>query len=394
MKAYQKIALITGLLTAPLCADTIVLKTGTKYQGKVISEDATNYLVEIQVTKSIKDERKIPKADVAEIIKESTEDIDFKKLGALVPTPDQLNEEDYQERIKKAKSFLQAHPNSTKAESVKSALTVLENEYPVIAEGGIKLNGKLIKADELKANAYDIHAQLLFKDFQKLSSQGLYQPALRKWERLSEDYQYSSAYVESIPQVKIVLQKYQSYLDEKIATLEPRMMKRKSVFNNLSANERQRIAQSVREQEERQKVRMEKEKDELKTLWLTVDPFDGASLKFNQRSARSELRRVTRLKPSTIKLVGPKIRSAWEALDNGDISSANKIATELKRLKVNEEYTGSLFSQLEEKKAMEKKAAMEQKEQEQKAALEKKERDRLAREAARAKKNSKNKEQN
>ena len=113
MKAYQKFALITGLLSAPLCADTIVLKSGIEYQGKVISEDATNYLVEINVTKSIKDEKSIPKADVKEIRKESAESAekaDFEKVGILVPTPDQLSAQDYQERIQKAESFIATYP--------------------------------------------------------------------------------------------------------------------------------------------------------------------------------------------------------------------------------------------------------------------------------------------
>ena len=46
-------------------ADTFVLKDGTTIEGTVIrQDDDANYVIEVQVTSTIKDERVIPKADV------------------------------------------------------------------------------------------------------------------------------------------------------------------------------------------------------------------------------------------------------------------------------------------------------------------------------------------
>ena len=39
MNTYHKFLFLAGILISPVCADTIVLKTGKKYEGKIISEN-------------------------------------------------------------------------------------------------------------------------------------------------------------------------------------------------------------------------------------------------------------------------------------------------------------------------------------------------------------------
>jgi len=352
MKAYQKFALITGLLSVPLCADTIVLKSGVEYQGKVISEDATTYLVEINVTKSIKDERSIPKADVKSIVKESSEKVDFEKVGTLVPTPDQLSTEDYQERIQKAESFIKAYPASTHTKKLKEALTTLKEEQTVIAAGGTKLGGKLVTAESLKIDSYDIHAQLIYHDFKKLSSQKRYLPALKKWESLKNGYPYSSAYVSSLPQAKRVLKSYQNQLNKDLESLEARSMKRKTALSRLDANERKRVENSLAQKEERLNTIMEKEKADRNTVWLTIGNFDAAAMRKNLNSSKKELLRLERLDASKIQLAGPVLRSTWEALESGDLAQVTKNLTSLKKFKLDEQYTAPLHTMLKGKKTM------------------------------------------
>ena len=58
------------MVTAGAGADTIILKNGTRYQGRVLKDEGESYLLEIQVTRSIKDERRVAKADIEKIEKE------------------------------------------------------------------------------------------------------------------------------------------------------------------------------------------------------------------------------------------------------------------------------------------------------------------------------------
>lgn len=373
MKAHHLALLLTGLLAAPLAADTIVLKSGVKYEGKVISEDAESYTVRINVTASIKDERRIAKSDVKEIIKETGAEKDFKALGPLAPAPDHLPAEDYEQRIKSAKAFLAKHPKSSHSKEVAAALATLESEYAVIAKGGVKLDGQLITAADLKANAYDVDARVIAAEFKQLASKGLHQPALRQWETLKNNYPHSAAFVASLPLATRVMQTYLKELGRNLETLDARLKKRDQVIASLDDNDQSRAKQTLANKKARYEALIQKEEKELKTRWLTIDPFHKRALEFNQRSTKSELQTLSRLDTSKIKLAGPAYRGAWIALAHGEPGKADKLLTQLKSFKLPEKYLAPLTKELEQKQAAraaaEKKAAEEKAEQERQAKI-------------------------
>ena len=117
MHNYWKTLCLSTLLCTALHADTIVLKSGEKHTGRVISENSTSYLFEIDVTNSIKDELRIPKDDVKQIIKESIESKDFKLVASMVPVRDLQPATAYPERIKITKTFIRKFPKSEYNES-------------------------------------------------------------------------------------------------------------------------------------------------------------------------------------------------------------------------------------------------------------------------------------
>ncbi|BDS06667.1 hypothetical protein NT6N_17070 [Oceaniferula spumae] len=376
MKSVYKLLLLAGALTGQLSADTIVLKTGVKYEGKVLSEDATSYLVQIFVTKSIKDERRIPKDQVQEIIQETDAAKDFKNLGPLTPTPNRMASDIYQGRITAAKSFLKKHPKSDEAKEVQEALDILEKEYAVISKGGVKLNGQLITASDIEANAYDVHARMIAEEFSELAAQGQHQPALRKWEVLKNEYPYSTSFIDSLPLAARVMQGYQKILQQELDTLDARLKQRQTVLSSLSENDRRRAEQTISQKQAKYATLIDQEEKELKTRWLTIDPFNEDALEYNRRSAESEHQSITKLDTSRIKMAGPTYRGAWTALANGQLEEASKLIRELKSsFRMSDKYVTPLADQLEEKENK-KKAA------EEKAAAEKAEQERLAKEAA------------
>ena len=52
------------LFLQPAAADIIALKDGKKIKGTVIRKDGDDYIVEVVISGTIKDERRIPRADV------------------------------------------------------------------------------------------------------------------------------------------------------------------------------------------------------------------------------------------------------------------------------------------------------------------------------------------
>ncbi len=334
-------------------ADTIVLKTGKTHEGRVISEDATSYLFEINVTSSIKDERRIPKDHVKEIIKESIESKDFKRISALVPMRDLQPAAAYTKRIEIAKSFITKFPKSKHGAAAKKILSTLEKEHQTISDGGIKLDGQLISHSDIEANAYDIHASLLLRDMERLSAARRYHEALRKWETLDSDYRNSTSFRNGIPTAKRIIQTYQISLKLLLDTLDTRIAARKSAIDSMNANDRERTEIVLAEQQKRHAILVEKEKTNLRLKWLTVDPYDKASIDHNYRQTATTLKSITSLSNTNakeLKLAGPTYRDAWAALAKGDLDGAELHLKNLRSLRLPERYITTLQTKLQEKR--------------------------------------------
>lgn len=357
MKIHHSLLCITAILTGNLIADTIVLKTGVKYDGKVIATDKDTYLVEIHHSKSIKDERRIPKDQVREIIKTAKDTEEFAKLEELVPTPDQLTSAAYERRIKTAKDFLTKYPKSVHAKKVKTILDLLENEHQVISKGGIKLGGQLISPSDLEANAYDIDARILFNKIKNAAANGRYQLALRRWDNLQNNYSHSASYKDSMALASRILHAHNSELKNYLDTLESRLAKRKSALESLNEGDRARTITVLSENETHYNALIEREQQELRTKWLTIDPYSKKALEYNLRNTESALKSLSSYDPSKFKSAGPIYRDAWAALAKGNLTEAGNLIKDLKSLRLPDRYTGPLAQLLKEKQTAEKIAA-------------------------------------
>lgn len=363
----------------PLHADTIVLKSGKKYEGRVISEDEKSYLLEIQVTKTIKDERRVPKNQIDEIIKETKEDKSFKDISKLVPTPDLLPASTYKKRVELAQEFVSKFPKSANIKEAKKILAQLEKEHRTIAAGGLKLDGQLISHSDMEANAYEIHARMLLQDIKKLAAAEKHHEALRKWQALKKDYKNSTSFQKGVPVAQRVLRSYQSKLKQLMDTLDTRTEKRKSALLSMNENDRRRTEAVLAEKQKNYAALVEREKTELQFKWLTVDPFEKESIDHNHRQTISELSTLSNIRLSEIKQAGPSYRSAWTALAEGNLEVANQQLQKLQTLQIPARYMEPLQKQLKDKQLAHQQA-LEKARQE--AAAEKARQEKLAKEAA------------
>ena len=374
MKIHHYLLITTALFTHSLSADTFILKSGIKYDGKILSENATSYLIEIRVTPTIKDERRIPKDQIKKIIKAAPDAEAFSKVKSLVPTPDRLPLSAYASRINTAKKFLSDYPTSSHRKEVKTIIETLEKEQQTITQGGIKLSGQLISPTDMEANAYDIHARILLLDIKKLSAKGLYQQALRKWEYLKKNYPHAAAYKTSIPIAKRILRAHHSQLKQLIKSLDARLTKRESAIKSLKPDDRTRTINLLAERKKTYDALIEKEEKELRTRWLTIDPFSKKAMEYNLRNAESELNALSSSNTSQFTPAGPTFRGAWAALAKNNLEEAAKLIQQLEQLQLPKKYTDPLAKKLKEKQAIQ---ATEKKQAEERA-----EQERIAKEAA------------
>ena len=345
---HLTLSLIAALSSQAL-ADTIVLKSGQKYRGRIISQDAKSYLLEINITKTIKDERRISKDLIDKIIREEPDTKAFNKVAKLVPTPDLLPQAEYQQRIGSTKAFITEFPQSKYIKEANKILATLETENHTITSGGIKFDGQLISQPDKEANAYEINANILLREIEQLSKAKKYRDALRKWEKLRKDYKSSTSFQAGIPIIQRTLQNYQHDLKQLENTLEKRIKKQKTALLSMKEHDRERTVKVLEENQRKYKSLIDKEQNQLKIKWLTVNPYDKSSLTKNQQLASSELNHLKNADLKQIKLAGQDYRDAWANLAGGNLELAATHIAKLKSLKIPKQYLAPLQEKLAEK---------------------------------------------
>lgn len=336
--------LLAAGLVVPVVADTIRLKDGTTYEGKVLSEDGDQYVVEVQVTRSIKDEKRIPKADVDKILREEPDLKAFTDLPKFVPTPDLLEVAEYDTRIAKVQSFLKTYPTSKKATEAKAILATLQEEQKAVAAGGVKINGALIPAAERSADLYDIDSRVLASAVRNLIASGNFIGAYGKYAELEKEYPGSAALRATIPAVVASMKSYNAQVTESLAGYDKRMKERTDGINQMSGNDRATTARAIAEQDAEFQRLYEAEK-KAGNKWPPLSPDHKASLDETKRHLDQDIRRLEALKIPENQDGGKAWREAWTAILGGDEQAVRTALSAARSARLPQRY----LSQLEDK---------------------------------------------
>lgn len=329
------------LLVSPAAsADTIILKNGTRYQGRIVKEEGDRYLLQIQVTPSIKDERWVAKADVEKFEKENVAAAEFAELKKLTDTPDLLDVDDYEVRIRKLRAFIDQHRTAKESTEAEKLIKTLEAERDTIAGGAIKLNGRIIPPGEMKSDAIGIDAAIMGKQFERAAAGNNLLEAVRLYEKLETNFMGTTAQAAALPVCAQLLGTYQAQINRSVATLDARLKERDIGLERMPAADRERAKRIFAQQADAfaQQTALEKEQG---TKWLSVDPFDKTSLDSAQRRIDTELKRLERPVVSRTGTKAPDeaYRDAWAALEGARKDEVRKIMSDLARLRLPEKYT-------------------------------------------------------
>lgn len=321
MKKKLSLATICCLsLSLPCFAETFTLKDGSTFEGKIISEEGDTYVVDAQITKSIRDEKRVLKSDVVKISRELPDIKAFEALGKLLPTPDFMTTEEYQVKINALQKFLKTYPVGTKTKEVETALETLKTELAVVGAGGIKMEGRLISAENYKPNAYDIDSRVQEAKLRRLVEAGLYIPALRQFTEFDKDFRTSLAYADLLPLITKVIQNQQTAAKQALSTLPARLKQREAGLQQMAGEARTATAAAIREEDAAVEANYKAEK-EAKEKWVTPSPNHKASLDDIDKLCTAELTRMAAVKPAAAKDGGEAYRDVYSAV-NSDAKAA------------------------------------------------------------------------
>ncbi len=337
------IPLVFLSLALPVMADTFILKDGTKLDARILREDSTNYVLEVQVTKSIKDERTIAKADVAKVERVKPDQVAFDALAKLKDVPDLANQAEYEQRINAIEKFMKEYRDSSKYEEAHVLAENLKKEANEILAGGIKLNGEIVSPQQYQANIYELDAIAAAARIQRMVNAKQFMPALRAFGDFGKDYKNTSAYNDLLPLMIQVMKSYLAEIGQLSTTLDARTKEREVGLQRMDQSDRNVAESAIREENAAFEEQFKREKD-AHIGWVTVHPYLKASIDETLTFGKQEISRLSAPPSGTPVDAGKLYRDTLSLIQNkgGDGTAVNNAINNAKNAQIPARYISRL----------------------------------------------------
>jgi len=342
------VALLIPSLVALCTADTIRLRNGTELEGVIVSEETDHYVALIQVTKSIRDQRKIQKADVLEIVGVKKDEVAFEPIQKLTPTPDLLGEEEYERRIEDTEEFISTHSKSTLTRDAVKILAELEEEAEIVKAGGVKFKGKMIPAEERAKKAFTLDSQIAASTVTTAGDAGNRTAALRAWSEFEKDFPTSRAFIDTKPYAIKIMKGQLALVDEQLASFDKRVKERADGIERIPAKDRARTEKMIQEQADDYLRLIESEK-KAQIKWLSLDPYQKAPMSQVKSLLEREIKRLEGLSTSQLPDGDHAWEEAWTTLHGSpEPAEAREVFTKARSARLPDEYLDRLEAMLPE----------------------------------------------
>lgn len=323
-------------------ADTFTLKDGSTLDGRILREENGTYVLEVQVTRSIKDERIVPKEDVVKIQRAKPDLVAFESIATLAEIPDMLTEDQYAERIRTVEKFLKDHRGSDKSKEARAIIAKHKAEANEISAGGIKVDGKIIPPGEYRANALEIDAGVAEKRIRALLADGLYLQALRAFSSFDADFRNTRQHSELLPLILQAMKQHIAQVEQTLAGYDKRMTDRQTGLDRMQMEVRRSTEAALKEESAAFEARFKSEKD-AKLGWVSTDPHFKPSLDETLTFGRQEISRLTNLTATPQNDAGKAYREALQKIQNAENTTAISAAiSEARTAMVPQKYLATL----------------------------------------------------
>ena len=337
-------AITAGLtaITLPAHADVFTLKDGTKLDGSILRQDATSYVLEVHITKSIKDERIVAKSDVVKIDKDQPDLTAFVEIAKLVPVPDMLTADEYAVRIRKVEKFLADNKKSSKSKDAGEILTSLKEEANQVHAGAIKMGGKFISPEEYRSNVYEIDSRVQeakvrahLRDPQRIK-------ALRAYMEFNKDYPNTNANAALLPLIIQAINAYLVEVEQLESTFDARTNKRMQGLEQMSAADHNASETAIRE-EGTEQARIFKQEKDGGVGWVTLQPYCKLTLDETLSFGKQELARLVTQRSAPAVDAGKIYRETLALIQGkGNTAAVTAALTNVKNAKIAPRYIAIL----------------------------------------------------
>ncbi len=281
------LALLASLSLATLApADILVLKDGKRLEGNVLNESPDVIRMRYRLTEKIWDEKDFPRADIAELIRQTPSEVDFKegKYNELLPTKDMMTADEYERLIQdKLRPFVNKHPGTPQASEVEKIVSELQAEKEKVVSGQLKVEGKWLSPDEVKRDDYNIRAYKLRNEIKSIAASNKWEDwvlSLRTYDRFIDPgtgFFASTHYPLLIGEIQEVLAKYENELLRMIREQPILLKNQEEGTKKLLEPDKSRTEAKIKSDLDEWKIKYDAEK-RARIRWLIPYKLDASSL--------------------------------------------------------------------------------------------------------------------
>ena len=330
-------------LGAGLRADTVILKSGEKVEGKVLSETETELTVSVQITPTIKDDRVIKKSDVDKIEKVMPDEQAWAPLEAVAPGRDSLEIADYDRVISMLGYFLGSYPKSAHAKVAQERLELFQIEQKRVERGDVKMDGEWLNKDKVQEERIQIAGHILLNRMKAHAYAGRSIETLLVFDQLEKNFGGSASYPDAVLLARKILAALKPVVEQQQARLKRKAEDDKVRLKTAQGAEKIQLEALLKaEQAKNEAAVTAVEKSGAK--WLPLQPATERSMASLLSRTTSETTRLNGLpvekmaqsikfaETAAADLSGGKFAEAEKDLsDAGSAWSANELIGRLKK---------------------------------------------------------------
>lgn len=274
-----------------LHADILILKNGEKKEGNILEERPDAVRMKYHITPKIMDEKDFPRADIAQIIKQKPEEIEILELRKVLPTPDLLPADAYEQIIQdKLRPFVNKYPGTEQAKEVEGMVAELQKEKDKVVSGQGKVEGVWLTAEMMRRDDYNVRAYKLRRSMLAKAAAQDYTGAMKEFDRLQDaenGFPASLQYLKAIPEVIDIMTKYEAQITRMISEQPILQKQRDDSLKKLVDPDLTRTKMAVDKEKNAWMAQFEAEK-KAKIKWQTLYKYDLKSLQEALRLVVSE----------------------------------------------------------------------------------------------------------
>jgi hypothetical protein len=272
--------------------------------------------------------------------------VEVVELRKVLPTADLMKADEYEQLIQdRLRPFVNKYPGTPEAKEVEDIIAKLQEEKTMVSNGQIKLEGKWLSVKESKAESFNIEAYRIIQSMRAKAAKQDYAAALRDFDRLISPppaYRGSSYYVQTIPEVMTILDKWTSVLD-KMSSEQPQLdQARKDGLKKLQEPELSKTKNAINDELNKWRAAYEAERRQ-KLRWTEPYKYDLPSIQNAQKEAVQERTRLQNVDLEAAKQVAEQFTNCYRKIGEGDYMAGASAFERIQSLSNNMEYRDIVF---------------------------------------------------